>query len=165
MIEIIQKYKRLGLLLDTNLFVLLVIGLINRKEIQENKRTKAYTTEDFDILFKFIESFQKIVVTPQILAETSNLTDVFNKELKAAPFLVIKRLLQEGLFNEEVLPSIEIVQTPGFKQYGLTDSGLVEVAAGKYLILTDDLKVAAYAYSRSADIINFNHIRELVWSQ
>ncbi|MFL9479680.1 PIN domain-containing protein [Acinetobacter baumannii] len=165
MIELIKKYRSKGLLLDTNLFVLLVIGLIKRKEVEENKRTSAYTCEDFDILLEFIGKFQKIVVTPHILAETSNLTDVFNKQLKAAPFLILKKLLEDGQFTEEIMPSLEIIQTAGFIQYGLTDSGLVELAIGKYLILTDDLKVANYAYEKSADIINFNHIRELVWSQ
>jgi hypothetical protein len=165
MIDLVRKYQKCGLLLDTNLFVLLVIGMIDRKEVSKNKRTSAYTQEDFDILLRFIGRFSKIVVTPHIMAETSNLVDVFNKKLKSAPFLIIKNLLEKGTFNEINIPSIEIINSSGFLQYGLTDSGLVEVASNKFLILTDDLKVANYAYSKSADIINFNHIRDAVWSQ
>jgi hypothetical protein len=165
MFNLISKYKNSGLLLDTNLFVLLVIGLIDKKEVPKNKRTGAYTADDFEMLAKFIAMFSKIVVTPQILAETSNLTDVFTRELKPAPFLIIKELLESGKFSEDFIPSIEIVKTNGFTHYGITDSGLVEAAAGKYLILTDDLKVANYAYTRLADIINFNHIRDAVWAQ
>lgn len=164
MIDLISKYQNSGLLLDTNLFVLLVIGMIDKKEVPNNKRTKAYTQEDYEILLKFIGRFSKIIVTPYIMAETSNLVDVFSKKLKDAPFLIIKNLIEQGKFNEIHIPSIEIVKSSGFFQYGLTDAGLVEVASKKYLILTDDLKVANYAYSRSADIINFNHIRDAVWS-
>lgn len=165
MIDLIRKYKSSGLLLDTNLFVLLVIGMIDKKGVTNNKRTSAYTQDDFEILLNFISQFSKIIVTPHIMAETSNLVDVFNKKLKAAPFLIIKNLIEQQNFNEIDIPSIEIINSPGFFQYGLTDSGLVEVASNKYLILTDDLKVANYAYARSADIINFNHIRDAVWSQ
>lgn len=164
MVDLIRKYKSLGLLLDTNLFVLLIIGMINKKEVSKNKRTSAYTEEDFDLLSNFISGFSKIVVTPHILAETSNLVDVFNKDLKSAPFVIIKRLLEQGVFDEINMPSIEVTNSPGFFLYGLTDSGLVELASNRYLILTDDLKVANYAYTRSADIINFNHIRDYVWS-
>lgn len=165
MIDLIRKYKNRGLLLDTNLFVLLIIGMIDKKGVPNNKRTSAYTQEDFEMLLSFIGQFSKIIVTPHIMAETSNLVDVFNKGLKAAPFLIIKKFIEQGSFNEIEMPSIKIINSPGFLQYGLTDSGLVEVASNRYLILTDDLKVANYAYSRSADIINFNHIRDAVWAQ
>lgn len=163
MIDLITKYRHLGLLLDTNLFVVLIIGLIDKGEIGRNKRTQAYSQEDFELLFEFINYFTNIVITPQILAETSNLIDVFTREKKSAPFLVLKQLLEDGQFKEESIPSIKIVKTHGFERFGLTDSGLVELAAGKYLILTDDLKVANYAYEQLADIINFNHVRDLVW--
>lgn len=164
MSNLIAEYKQKGLLLDTNLFVLLIIGTIDKRKIKENKRTCAYTTEDYDLLLGFINGFLKVVVTPHILAETSNLVDVFNKKLKSKPFLIIKELLEGNLFEEHYISALEVCETRGFPRYGVTDSGLVEVARNKYLILTDDLKMASYCHEEQADVINFNHIRDIAWA-
>lgn len=165
MLSLINSYRSKGLLLDTNLFVLLIIGTIDREKIKDNKRTGAYSPDDFDLLLRFINGFSKIVVTPHILAETSNLADVFNKKLKSLPFEVIKKLLEAGGFEEQQIPALQVCETSGFLRYGLTDSGLVEVARNSYLILTDDLRMANYCYEEQADVINFNHIREIAWAE
>ncbi len=41
-------------LLDTNLFLLLIVGLYDKKLIEKHKRTKAFTPEDFDLLVELI---------------------------------------------------------------------------------------------------------------
>ena len=47
---------------------------------------------------------------------------------------------------EEIYPpSQQIVQSQEFQKFGLTDCGILEVTQGSYLVLTDDLKLAAAA--------------------
>lgn len=160
----IKKYVSKGILLDTNLLILLVVGLIGKAEISKHKTTGAYIPEDFDLLFNFLKLFKKIVVTPHVLAETSNLVDTFSGEKKSYPFLAITDLLNKSYVFETHLPAIEISGTDGFTKYGLTDIGLIKVAKDNYLLLTDDLKMSGFAEKSGVDVINFNHIRWLNWN-
>ena len=49
-----------GLLIDTNLLILYVIGLIDVNRIEQNKRTRTYTKEDFYLLINFVSYFKKV---------------------------------------------------------------------------------------------------------
>ena len=72
--------KSKGLLIDTNLLVLLTTGTLNTSYIEGHKRTGHYTVEDFDLLLAIIDQFQFLVVIPNILTEASNL-------LKGSPYV------------------------------------------------------------------------------
>lgn len=159
----IKKHVSKGVLLDTNLLVLLIIGLIGKHEISRHKTTGAYIPEDFDLLFEFLKLFRKIVVTPHVLAETSNLVDTFSGEKKSYPFLAILDLLEKSNLLEVHIPAIDICKSEGFTKYGLTDVGLINVAKDNYLLLTDDIKMSGFAEKMGVDVINFNHIRYLNW--
>ena len=162
--NLIAKYRSKGLLLDTNLLVLFFIGAVDAKNISKNKRTKAYTTDDYELLIGFLKNFQKVVVTSYIVAETSNLVDVFDKKLKSAPFRLMKQFFDNSVFLEEHFPFLEVSNSTLFEQFGATDAGLIEFARENYLILTDDLKLSNHAMSLGVDVINFNHLRDLAWN-
>ena len=63
--------------------------------------------------------------------------------------------------KEEHSPSAGICALEHFKTFGLTDSGIINLAKGKYLVLTVDFSLAAYLQNVGIDVINFNHIRGL----
>ena len=65
--------------------------------------------------------------------------------------------------NESYLESREVVKTNSFTKFGLTDCGIVNIAKDKYLVLTDDLKLAHYLQNIEIDTINFNNIRVYGW--
>jgi hypothetical protein len=44
---LIEKHRSKGVLVDTNLLVLLLVGSINKRRIPEFKRTQSFTIEDF----------------------------------------------------------------------------------------------------------------------
>jgi len=165
MTDLVSKYRSKGVLLDTNLFVLLVVGLVDREKISSHKRTNAYTSDDFDLLVGLLDRFRKIVVTPHILAETSNLVDTFTGKMKALPFQMLKTVIERDTVLEINFLATDACQLSGFEQFGLSDAALVEVAREKYLILTDDFNLMGFALSQSVDVINFNHIRDMVWRQ
>jgi len=65
--------------------------------------------------------------------------------------------------NEFYLESTEVVRTDSFTKFGLTDCGIVNIAKNKYLVLTDDLKLASYLQKIEIDTIKFNNIRVYGW--
>ncbi|WP_335930726.1 hypothetical protein [Nostoc sp.] len=63
--------------------------------------------------------------------------------------------------DEYYIKSLDAVNTENFVKFGLTDSGILTLSKAKYLVLTDDLKLASYLQSVEVDVINFNNIRIL----
>ena len=81
-IELLQRYRGKGVLLDTNILLLYFVGAFNPEEIPRFKRTKMFTVEDHDTLVGILGYFEKIVTTPNILTEVSNLSGQLAEHLK-----------------------------------------------------------------------------------
>ena len=75
-LQLIHKHLGNGLLVDTNLLLLHLIGRTNKNRILKFKRTQAYTIEDFELLERFIAEFKILITTPHVLTEVSNLGDL-----------------------------------------------------------------------------------------
>ena len=60
-------------LIDTNLLLLLVVGMTNKSYIKIHKRTKTFTVEDYEQLLSDLDHFKPVWVTSHCLAEVSNL--------------------------------------------------------------------------------------------
>ncbi|MGL4498029.1 MAG: hypothetical protein ACRCU2_03115 [Planktothrix sp.] len=67
------------------------------------------------------------------------------------------------LLDKFYIASATIGKANNFTQFGLTDCGIMEVARDKYLVLTDDLKLANYLAATGIDALNFNHFRPSMW--
>lgn len=53
-----------GLLIDTNLLLLLVVGTIDPGYVRRHKRTQRFTTRDYDELVALADLFDVLVTTP-----------------------------------------------------------------------------------------------------
>ena len=71
----IRQYRRKGIIVDTNLLLLVLIG--GTPSIAGFKRTSGYTTKDYKLLLNVIDQFEKLISTPHILAEVSTLQTGF----------------------------------------------------------------------------------------
>ena len=63
------KFKEV--IIDANVLLPLLIGLYNKRELVKFD----YKEEDFALLIEFLRNFDIKVVTPQVLAEISNLAE------------------------------------------------------------------------------------------
>lgn len=154
----VKRYRQSGVLLDTNLFMLLLVGTLDPTKIGSFKRTNRYVSEDFEILRILLEPFDSLVTTPHILAEVSNLSGNQGDHFGNAYFqLFVERI---KLAIEVYYPSRELMLKPEFLKYGLADTGIAQAAAGRYLVLTDDLPLYVYLASSGTDAVNFTHFRQ-----
>jgi hypothetical protein len=62
-----------SIVIDTNLLVLLVVGLTNRNYIRQHKRCSEFTEDHYEVLSDTIGQFRELIVTPNTLSEASNL--------------------------------------------------------------------------------------------
>jgi len=160
--KLLSKYRNKGLLLDSNLLLLYFIGLYDCNKISTFKRTTKYTIEDFDRIFSIIEFFDRVITTPHILTEISNLSGQLPDKIRSHYFHIFAKQIK--LLEEKPLPSKDLCDSECFRKFGLTDSGIVEISRDTYLVITDDFPLSGYLQSRNIDVINFNHIRYLKWT-
>lgn len=160
--SLINKYKPKGILVDTNILLLWVIGSVNRQRISQFNRTEKFTLEDYDNLVRFLTSFSKIITTPNILTEVNSLASKINEPERSQCFeKLAESLSSEALIqlDEYYIMSSIATRVNGFNRFGLTDCGILELARNQYLVLTDDLKLAVHLQSFDVDTINFNLLR------
>ncbi len=160
-IEMISRYKTKGLLIDTNLLLLYVVGMYDPDRIQIFKRTMAFTVDEFLLLATIFESFDKVITTPNVLTEVSNLSGQLPKNLHS--YFYSDFAARIPVLAERYTASGTISASAHFNKFGLTDSGIVDTVKDSYLVLTDDLMLFGYLQNFGIDAINFNHIRQLAW--
>ncbi|MBZ5622958.1 MAG: hypothetical protein LAQ69_30125 [Acidobacteriia bacterium] len=143
-------------------YVLWLVGLVNERRIKEFKRTGAFTVEDFRLLSFLIDWFGKIVATPHVLSQVSDLADLPGKELRQMRQLFKSVVEQIEEFYET---SRVLVADPAFEGHGLTDAAIATVCSQGILVLTADVNLQLALQRRGADALNFNHVRQLAWTQ
>ena len=151
---LMSKYKSKGVLLDTNLALLYVVGSLDSGRIRRHKRTVGFTVDDFERVSKFVDFFDKKIVTPNILTETSNLLGR-DKGLLS----VLASYIETA--NEEFFSSKETSVSDGFLYHGLTDAGIAKVAKEKYLVVTDDNRLIPFLYGSKVDVVSLSLIRRI----
>lgn len=153
-----RKGKGRSLVLDSNLLVLLVVGLVDRQLILKHKRTRSFEPEDFDLLTQILSEYEEIVVTPNVMTEASNLaSQVAEPNLSA----VRQRIaILAGSLREEYCPSAEATTLAPYLRLGLTDCALLALAGTQAPLLTTDLDLYLEAAKFNRLAKNFNHLRE-----
>jgi hypothetical protein len=157
---LIEKHRAKGVLVDTNLLVLFLVGKVSRKRILNFKRTGDFTIEDFDLLVRLIGWFGKLIATPHVLSQVSDLTDLTGDELTEIRELF--KVLVENI-EESYDTSRPLVGDPVFRRLGLTDAAIATVCSRRVLVLTADVQLYVALQERDIDALNFNHIRPLGW--
>lgn len=152
----IRKYCQKGILVDTNLLLLYIVGTVDRKLINKFKRTDKFSVEDFHLVSRFIDKFQMIATTPHILTEVSNLLGNLSGENKSRCFEAFSLLIKS--MNETFRSSPDLVETKSFLKFGLTDSAITDLAANEYLVFTDDSPLSQYLSASGVDVVNFYHL-------
>ena len=160
--SLVNKYKPKGILVDTNLLILWFVGSGNRQRISKFNRTENFTPENYDLLVRILASFSKIVTTPNILTEVSNLVikDIKEPELTKC-FENLAEVLSTATsfkLEEHYIQSNIVIKVAGFNRFGLTDYGILELARNQYLVLTDDFNLTRHLLGVGVDTINFNNL-------
>ncbi len=159
--SLIAKYSQRGLLLDTNILLLYVIGNYDPNRIESFKRTNIFLQKDFTLLRSLLERFQKVVSTPHILTEVSNLSGNIFEAAKLDVFSQLSVFVSES--EEQNIAATSICETPDFARFGIADTAISLVAKNRFLVLTEDFALYNLLSTRGIDAINFNHIRTAYW--
>lgn len=157
--ELLSKYYTKGIIIDTNLLLLYLVGSVNRNRITKFKRTQQFLPEDYDLLLQIIKGFKKFVTTPHILTEVNSLANQLGEPERSYCLNFFSKLLLK--ISEEYIDSNRIAKHELFSRFGLTDCGIMLLARDRYIVLTDDLKLHLHLKSVGIDTVNLNNLRSL----
>ena len=152
--SLIQKYKRKGILIDTNIFLLYLIGSIEPELITEYRRTSQFTYDDFDRTSKFVDLFDLKITTPNVLTEVSNLLGN-NSTWQAA----LGKYIRE--FEELFTASRQVARNKSFADFGLADTAIINHQKDSFLVLTDDKPLYGYLINTQIDAVNLEELRNI----
>ena len=159
--DLISAKRSSGVLVDTNLLLLDVVGSLEPDLIHRFKRTHTYSAEEYFLLQRFSGLFSLRLTTAHILAEVSNLLGQLPTRSIAEAYGALQR--RYGTYSEPSLSTSQCLSDPLFQRLGLTDAGIATLASTHSpLVLTDDFPLALALEKRSVAVLNFNHIRD--WS-
>ena len=114
-LQLISQHRGSGLVVDTNLLLLFLIGRTNKNRISRFKRTQAYTIEDFDLLDRFMAEFKTLITTPHVLTEVSNLGKLQGQDREDIRAWFVRMIEASGEHFDE---SRMLVNEGGFHRLG-----------------------------------------------
>jgi hypothetical protein len=159
--ELMARYRTKGLLVDTNLLLVYFVGRYDPERVSRFKKTMAFSADEFLLLAKFLDAFDNVITTPNVVTEVSNLSGQLAENLRTDFYRNFAKAIPR--FEEHYSSSASIASSAHFDRFGLTDSGIAGLAKDNYLVLTDDLSLFGYLQNLGIDAINFNHLRHLAW--
>lgn len=162
-----QKYTKMynkEIILDTNIFVLYIIGLINPAKISKHRRTSAYNKDSFEDLKLILSNFGRIIICPNIVTEIDNLlnNDLYGDD-KFEYFKVLNSILKNSI--EKYVKSCRVIEKLEFQYVGLTDAVLLEMAKNCNLLVSGDSELCDIARSNNINVFDFKkHVNDKYYS-
>lgn len=136
--QLARRHRNAGLLLDSNLFVLWIVGTTDQNLISRHKKTREYDENHFLALALLLTRFRTIIVTPHILTEVSNLSSLIDDQLQMTIRETFQSVVRNDLLIEIEVPSKSACEGEAFLELGLTDAVIVNHVNKNVLVVTDD---------------------------
>ena len=145
-------------ILDSNLLLVLIVGLVSRDHIGKIKRTREFTPEQFGKILEIYEDATSLVTTPNVLTEVSNL---LKRVEDTRCHAVLAKIVPKS--NEIYVESKCIVKHKTFQPFGLTDLAFLELISKTCHLYTSDHKLFCYAINYFPGcVFNISHVKPVV---
>lgn len=163
--DLAKKYRNSGILVDTNLLLLLMLGSVDESCIGK-KRTERYSVEQFHFLSDYLKDFKHLITTPHILTEVSNLGgSALTGKWREAFFILLG---MPGLFYLEATEDFVVeqnlarlnVEPFNLVRLGLTDAVIAKLCEKEILLISDDYDLVGLVTGLGGEAINFTHLWE-----
>jgi hypothetical protein len=139
---------------DTGPLLLYLVGSYNRGHLA----SFGYDEREYILLLKFLASFRRVYVTPQVLAEVSNLAKRRLKREHYASFISYSTVLLSGL-GEEYIAKNDLLKMRELPRFGITDASLMGATARDKLLLTDDAPLFWYCTGKGMPVMHLDGIK------
>lgn len=161
-----------GVIIDTNLLILLLIGnydpIFIREYKQLNNSDKKYTEEDFELLKQVLACFKKVIITPQIIAELSNLSITKSGvpenrfPLYLQKVIAFLKVADEQHQKSSCLWGMEMKM---IRDFGFTDMTILELAKNNNMAVLTDEAPFWRRFNTEIPIITLQNIKNNVYQE
>lgn len=145
-----------GLLVDTSIFLLTLIGATDIALIARHRATRKYDKAGFETAAKVISRLSRILVTPNIVTEVDNLSRQTGSRDLSLLVQNLSRIMPQAA--EVYLESARLAAAETYDPLGLTDTGIIEMAERNVVVFTDDLPLTVALERRRLKVINLNRL-------
>ena len=147
-------------LVDTQLLVLLTVGVTDWRLIERHKRTRdAYTRSDFHLLLDLLGHDPRFVFCAHVAAETSNLVGQYREPDRSRLMSVLQTLLNNS--KEPGIACQAAMEEQEFLPLGLADAAQLVLCTGETVLLSDDELLVRAAAARGLKVVYFYEERRL----
>lgn len=154
--KLVGRHRQTGVLVDTNMLIVYLVSLLDEKWAS----AFGYSSDDVLLLKEVLAPFKKLIVTPAILGEVTNLSNVrLPKHIRNAFFQLLSELLPKEVFSERNVALSKVVSGQGFGRLGFADGTIEELARTGIPVITDDFDLYFLLASNELEVFNYNHIR------
>jgi len=135
----IFNFRDSGILLDTNLLLVLLVGNVDPR-LLGGKRTGGYTVDDYHKIQTVLGKFERFIIVPQVLAETAALLKQCASEVAMVQslYLELARFIRHPKMMELHPSSEAAILNPAYLWLLYTDVSILEAAGNEFLIFTTD---------------------------
>lgn len=159
--ELVTRFRNEGVVVDTNLLLVLLVGNVDPRLVGTVARTDGYSQRDYDLLIAILRQFSKIIFLPQILTETGNLLKrncptndlLFDLQRSFARLVCSSGSLESRALSRRVVISAH------FQKLGYADAAILASARDRHLILTADGPLQRVAGSNGMAVLPFQWIQ------
>jgi predicted nucleic acid-binding protein len=140
-------------IIDTNIFILLLSGLIDENKIKNYTRNSIYAKEDYYLLLDIVSKYDRIITSPNILTETDNILNRITGEDRYKYLALVKTIYKQTI--EKYIKTEVVVQNWFFDTLGITDSAILMMAKESELLISGDSCLCDYAKSFNIKTFDF----------
>jgi len=140
-------------IIDTNIFILFLVGQINENRIKNYMRNSLYTKEDYYFLLSVLADYDRIITSPNILTEVDNILNRIGGEDKYKYLVLVKTMYKQTI--EKYIKTEMITQNWYFDSLGITDSSILMMAKDCELLISGDSSLCDHAKSLNIKTFDF----------
>jgi hypothetical protein len=154
------RNARRGIIFDTNILLVFLVGLLDRSSISSFKRTASYSEEDFEILARIASAFPRLTTTPHVLTEVCNHGDSYNNASRNIYPTIIHFIENTKERRTDAKTAITFAHFPVL---GIADTTLFHASLNGHCVVTDDMTCHNFIEDAGGLSLNFNHLRSAKW--
>jgi hypothetical protein len=152
------RFPRRGILLDSNLLLLMMVGSYDPRLIGTFKRLNDYTVRDFKIVSLLVSEFEPLISTHHVLTEVNGIANQLPSWITPEWHDYFARAIQ--VLEERHIPATAIAALPEFRIFGITDAAL-SLMARETLFVTADDRLSSHLQRRPLFAASFDEIRAI----
>ena len=154
--HLVDQYRERGVVVDTNLMVLIIVGTYDINKIESFRATRKYSPAIYNAVIEIVHHFPSRYTTPNIFTEVDNLSKQVDKTEWEAISFALNTII--ATLMEVPTPTIHLASHPLHCSVGITDCSILNLAAEGMLVLTDDLPLSSQVRAMGRDVINVSNL-------